>query len=603
MKKETSSSEPKASQASFRRSLSSLLRPTSRSPERTRNVLFGPHNDSKISFPLTPSTTKLSKEPVRAEEFADSDSSQEHTYSDEEARAAESIYSVIQEYEPQRQSFWFNEEFEHSDDSYEDPNTPTKVPRVAALIPGRAPEEGQSRALQNPESGDGSRAELAQNISAESLLNPFKRKRISTGTIGGPAHDLSLPEPDVSPMLEQTPGQSSNYASTQVLDSVEEHDDSGPSRDSRISFSSGELLSRLDASLRLSGQYSNRNSVSSELALQTLIAGVDLNTELPAMVYTVHDKTNPTGRWSVYDKQPRTALAPASRLLQAIPVQIRDGTSRARRVSVLTRSNLTSSKSKSVSMVTADSVSRANSGNNLGKQSRSGAAHANINRSSGSLLGNMLYLLANILHSSGSAQSAMSQPKDKSTPDVFSNLSYVIPENEISEEPSNRAQQNDENLGLTGKGLAQKPIKPSRNKESQPRRYIASPPPSVTKDSIKKGQMHNGMFGEKQNEAKVEAQQEKQLSMPWSKWTFMMIAGLVAIPVFFLLPLGVFDNGGFSRDSDYQMGLDEKATLANWRYQRRYTWVQKLLSLLIGLAWVLVVIAMIAVGFGVGLTR
>ncbi|KAF7999460.1 hypothetical protein HF325_006136 [Metschnikowia pulcherrima] len=364
MKKETSSSEPKASQASFRRSLSSLLRPTSRSPERTRNVLFGPHNDSKISFPLTPSTTKLSKEPVRAEEFADSDSSQEHTYSDEEARAAESIYSVIQEYEPQRQSFWFNEEFEHSDDSYEDPNTPTKVPRVEALKPG----EGQSRALQNPESGDISKAELAQNISAESLLNPFKRKRISTGTIGGPAHDLSLPEPDVSPMLEQTPGQSSNYASTQVLDSVEEHDDSGPSRDSRISFSSGELLSRLDASLRLSGQYSNRNSVSSELALQTLIAGVDLNTELPAMVYTVHDKTNPTGRWSVYDKQPRTALAPASRLLQAIPVQIRDGTSRARRVSVLTRSNLTSSKSKSVSMVTADSVSRANSGNNLGKQ-------------------------------------------------------------------------------------------------------------------------------------------------------------------------------------------------------------------------------------------
>lgn len=77
----------------------------------------------------------------------------------------------------------------------------------------------------------------------------------------------------------------------------------------------------------------------------------------------------------------------------------------------------------------------------------------------------------------------------------------------------------------------------------------------------------------------------------WSKFVSMMVVGLVAPPIFFLLSFGAFDSNAYNRQT-YYVGTEKTGV------KKKYTHFQKLASLFIGLFWVLVVLAMIGVGLG-----
>lgn len=120
-----------------------------------------------------------------------------------------------------------------------------------------------------------------------------------------------------------------------------------------------------------------------------------------------------------------------------------------------------------------------------------------------------------------------------------------------------------------------------------------------TRDSTEKLRLHQSMFSA-YKEDNLEAQIEPNLTYSWAKWSCVIMTSFVVIPLFFLLALGMLDKKGFYYH-DF-LSIEEKPLL-NGAYHRRYSSQQKLLSFLIGFIWLLVVLAMIGVGFGVGLSR
>ncbi|RCK56622.1 hypothetical protein Cantr_05441 [Candida viswanathii] len=88
----------------------------------------------------------------------------------------------------------------------------------------------------------------------------------------------------------------------------------------------------------------------------------------------------------------------------------------------------------------------------------------------------------------------------------------------------------------------------------------------------------------------IESQDSDLVEYPWLNWSFLMIIGILVPPVFFLVPIGVLD-GSFT-------GL----RYADKKY-RQFNKKQKIWSFVLGIFWVLVVLAMIGVGLGVGITK
>ena len=87
-------------------------------------------------------------------------------------------------------------------------------------------------------------------------------------------------------------------------------------------------------------------------------------------------------------------------------------------------------------------------------------------------------------------------------------------------------------------------------------------------------------------------------SFSWFRYAVLMVAGLVAPPVYFLLAMGSFDD--HFRPTPYYTGYISESEKP---VPRRYTKAQKLASVLLGLLWCIIVFAMIGVGVGLGLTR
>ncbi|CAN3366370.1 hypothetical protein DICA2_F01156 [Diutina catenulata] len=88
----------------------------------------------------------------------------------------------------------------------------------------------------------------------------------------------------------------------------------------------------------------------------------------------------------------------------------------------------------------------------------------------------------------------------------------------------------------------------------------------------------------------------------WARWALVMVMGLVIVPLFYMMPLGLLDNTNTGRQyysSMYYYGGRYGEKLVN----RRYSKVQKVVSLVLGIVWTVIVLAMIGVGLGVGLTR
>lgn len=140
---------------------------------------------------------------------------------------------------------------------------------------------------------------------------------------------------------------------------------------------------------------------------------------------------------------------------------------------------------------------------------------------------------------------------------------------------------------------------------------------SVVQDTITKQQHHKHMISNEMitkdiignditghNEKNLQYRQMGVGSndVSWAKWVSMMIVGLVGVPIYFMLTFGFFDYGGYYEYS-LDRTLNEKDTDIQLRYFLRYTRTQKVLSSVIGIIWILIVLAMIGVGFGLSVGK
>lgn len=102
------------------------------------------------------------------------------------------------------------------------------------------------------------------------------------------------------------------------------------------------------------------------------------------------------------------------------------------------------------------------------------------------------------------------------------------------------------------------------------------------------------MFSVKKNEKRwVDLEKNAEpLPVPWAKWAAVMVCGLVALPIYFMMAFGLFDHGGYwERPRGAGLG------------RAKYSKLQRVLSLCIGLVWLAIVFAMIGVGLGLAFRR
>lgn len=384
----------------------------------------------------------------------------------------------------------------------------------------------------------------------------------------------------------------SPYSEDENFTTIPENDDSRlpepdlseNRRDTAGSFSSGELLSKLDASIassqersshdralheyphyqsslqRLSpdrGSQDQRRDRSSQdqrqdrsshyrlstgsifetrtshdvarLAIANFTAGLDSQSELPIVLYTVQDRAHDerNTRWSVYEKQ-RSREAPKAAVpkLQPLPK--------------------------------AHTTAGSNSARSI---------------SSGSL---------------NLSPSPIHRPDESSFPSPGPSSRYSSPHGALLNSP----------MIISDSDLRPEALVPA---------VVMA---SVVQDTTAKQTSHQDMYSDVSElnfDYDVEKYQESRraTTMPWAKWFLMMVTGLVVVPAFFMLALGLFDYGGHLRYllqvPPLRKVVEQKRKLVNMRYFRRYSKAQKILSFAIGVAWVCVVLAMIGVGFGVGI--
>lgn len=88
----------------------------------------------------------------------------------------------------------------------------------------------------------------------------------------------------------------------------------------------------------------------------------------------------------------------------------------------------------------------------------------------------------------------------------------------------------------------------------------------------------------------------------WARWALVMVMGLVIVPLFYMMPLGLLDNTNTGRQY-YSLMYYYGGRYGEKLVNRRYLKVQKVVLLVLGIVWTVIVLAMIGVGLGVGLTR
>lgn len=522
-------------QSIFRSSSQSPERPNVKGPRRTPVTL----NASRVSFASHNSGLSHVKL-VKVNDFADSDSSSSQ-YSEEELRDAETIYSVIEEYDWRHLTFHFNEDFDSSGSASESfyDAAPISLRERAPGPPGADRADSKLSLYLASQRGVGRPART---------ITPTKgqHKRTSLGTEDSHGTPQSrLPDPDITPKRDISQA-SDPTTSPRTVGSPGEDVEPSPGaavlshRDTNTSLSSGELLSRLDNSIRSS----NTNTAGRNSVVGNMTAGLDSQSELPVMLYTVHDRDSQNTRWSVYEKQRHMKLSNRP----SVPAP----TYKAGRLEV-----------RSVLLLSLEQEGHESLQH--GSHSRSGSSHLE-GSSSGTFSGMISSRLSSHLsnskmsgrgssHLSGSGRDSLGRPNPY---DAY-------------------------------------PIEHSTYPE------VPSPPRSITQDSSAKHDYHNNMFAldPEKHDANAEAV-PKLLYYSWTKWAMMMVMGLLAVPVYFLLALGFLDFGGYIDHNPLSQLPDEKSE-AKLRFFRRYTRTQKMLSVVIGIVWILIVLAMVAVGFGVGL--
>ncbi|CUM46538.1 uncharacterized protein AC631_03778 [Debaryomyces fabryi] len=85
----------------------------------------------------------------------------------------------------------------------------------------------------------------------------------------------------------------------------------------------------------------------------------------------------------------------------------------------------------------------------------------------------------------------------------------------------------------------------------------------------------------------------------WPLFILVMTIGLVVPPIYILIAVGFFDNNTYYRQYNQQLTY----LVVNPNQNKRFSKTQKLVSFIIGLVWLCIVLAMIGVGIGIGISR
>lgn len=340
-------------------------------------------------------------------------------------------------------------------------------------------------------------------------------------------------------------------------------------------LSSGELLHKLDSSVRLSASGYPRHLVLG------LTAGVDSQSELPVMLYTVHDRDSHNTRWSVYEER-RKRLARPTVPAPTYP-GIRSGLNSGRSVSLSSQSSLGDGNMRSSPTFAAP---RAGEIGSASSHYASLNAGSNLDSSKG-------------FNGSNGSNGFNGSNKD-SNDSNGSNGSNRYPG------AANSGSSND--VSSPGSLIIRSVATPSARNSAVPKQVTMQlPSDTVLQDTLSKQEYHKAMYiNDSDQQLDATYTQEVELgtsSVPWSRWAVMMVMGLVAVPVLFMISFGFFDYGGH-HDYSLTRSIDnEKKGDVQMRYFQRYTPLQKMLSFALGVFWILVVLAMIGVGFGLGISR
>ena len=282
----------------------------SKSPARSitsgfSNFMRNRNSRPSVSLELRSSNEALpqiiqKKDPVRVEDFADS-SEGSHEYD------SDSVNSILEEYEvkPQpaeKKEFVFQENFDESAELGTRPINMSSMSSASVY-------HDCTQTL--PTSGPANRHNSRRHTVLSSSSNIDEDKSIlmisTISTVAERSGDIRYPDPEIT--VNDTPIKSQENTSMDRIDDnpvqlqqpqqLHNERERNSAYTHRSSISSGELLSRLEASYDVSG----RRQMRPVSGLNNFTARLDSRTELPVMLYRVENESFDEKRWSLVESQ------------------------------------------------------------------------------------------------------------------------------------------------------------------------------------------------------------------------------------------------------------------------------------------------------------
>lgn len=356
----------------------------------------------------------------------------------------------------------------------------------------------------------------------------------------------------------------------------------------RSSMSSGELLSKLD-NFYDGARANDYNHEAAKSTLANLTAGIDSSTELPVTVYTVQDRdfNEDNQRWSVYETREGINLNRPGRssLRHLQPGSTSSGSD-----------DIPGSSGSGSSRTDLQAISIPRTDHQAASTPRTDVQTVNTPRTE------LQAISAPQTELPGTAEAG------PSSSDYGSISGSSVGARVVSPRPAYGGAR-----GILSGARSATDAGPSPATPLTALVVGYAVPPAKLADTLAKQTLHERMVGapfddlesfRRMNLAEKGYGQPQQVwSQPqhqsWSRFLGLMVVGLVVPPVYFLIAAGAFNSYSISNHGQF---YSEKA-LVNQRQVRKYTTTQRLFSLLFGLFWVAVVLAMIGVGLGLGITR
>lgn len=380
------------------------------------------------------------------------------------------------------------------------------------------------------------------------------------------------------------------------------------------SLSSGELLNKLDTSVRLSVLGYTRQHLTLGISAGLtagLTAGLDSQSELPVMLYTVQDRDSHNTRWSVYEQERQNRLARPSVPAPTYP-GLRSGSNSGRSVSLSSKSSggpsdrRSSRSSGSIHLrhsprfAAPSRLPEVGSGSSHYGSSHYSRSHESLDKAGRSLL--------DPKHNANPGNLANSGSNANSDNSGNSNSGSNSGNSGVSDSHNVTLPLHAESISSPGSLIMLSVATPSARNSAVPRQVTLASP-AVVQDTLTKQEYHSAMYIDDDDKLEATYTQESELEqqlklsrVSWTRWAGMMVMGVVAVPILFMIAFGFFDYGGHF-DYSLPRRLDhEKSGDVLLRYFRKYTRLQKILSFALGVFWIVVVLAMIGVSFGYGIS-